>query len=116
MEIPVRINFENMEPSADVRAKIEHEVRHLESIHRPITDCSVTIIGPNTRHRSGEPHQVTIRLAIPPHQDVVVSRRRHDEPAEEHLSVAIKEAFAAAKRQFEQVARRMRGEVKSHST
>jgi ribosome-associated translation inhibitor RaiA len=115
MGTPIRINFENMEPSAEARTEIERQVQHLQKFHAHITDCSVTIVAPKTRHQTGVPHQVHIRLAVPPHQDLVVSQHHGDKLEDEHLPVAIAHAFAAAKRQLEEHVQRMRHEVKSRS-
>jgi cold shock CspA family protein len=74
----------------------------------------VAIVGPQTRHRQGELFKIDIRIAMPEHHDVMVTRARGDAPEREHPLVAIREAFDAAVRQIEDVTRDMRGQVKDH--
>jgi hypothetical protein len=45
----------------------------------------------------------------------VVDRRHNDASEREHVLVAIREAFDAASRQIEDIARDMRGQVKEHT-
>ena len=52
---------------------------------------------------------------MPERKDVVVDRRRGDAGEREHTLVAIREVFAAAARQIEDVTRDMRGHVKAHT-
>jgi cold shock CspA family protein len=115
MQIPVQISFENMDPNEGLRAEIERHVLRLEQFHPHITGCRVTISAPKTRHHSGQPYQVSLRLTAPPHQDVSVTRQHGDRPDHEYVKVALKDAFAAAERQLEDVVRRMRGDVKKHT-
>jgi len=115
MDIALHLRFENMEPSATVRAEIEREMRHLEKFRPRVTACHITVTAPSARHRSGALNQVHIQMSVPPHQDVVVSRSHGDKAVHEHLSAAIKDAFAAARRQLEELIRRDRGDVKVHA-
>ena len=45
----------------------------------------------------------------------VVDRHHNDAPEREHALVAIREAFNAASRQIEDIARDMRGQIKEHT-
>ena len=72
------------------------------------------INGPQTRHRQGALFKVDLRIAIPGHHEVVVSKTHGDAPEREHALVAIREAFDEALRQIEDVTREARGEVKEH--
>ena len=74
----------------------------------------MVVDGPQTRHRQGELFKIDIRIAMPEHHDVIVTRTHGDAPEREHALVAIREAFDAAVRQIEDVARDMRGQVKEH--
>ena len=67
-----------------------------------------------TRHRKGDCFKVQIRIAMPEHKDIVVTRPHEDVRENEHPLVAIRNAFTAAQRQIEDAGRQMRGAVKSH--
>ena len=91
------------------------QLQRLEKFSPRITSCRVVVNGPQSRHRRGDLFQVELRIARPEHKDVVVDRRHNDAPEREHALVAIREAFDAASRQIEDLARDMRGQVKEHT-
>jgi ribosome-associated translation inhibitor RaiA len=109
MQAPIEIAFQHFEPSEEVRAEVARQARRLEKFSDRITSCHVAIAGPQTRHRQGDPFKVDIRIAMPEHRDVIVTRTHGDAPEREHPLVAIREAFDAAVRQIEDLAREMRG-------
>jgi cold shock CspA family protein len=74
----------------------------------------VAVVAPQTRHRHGDLFKIDIRIAMPEHKDVLVTKTHADAPEHEHVMVAIKDAFAAAQRQIEDAVREMRGQVKPH--
>ena len=115
MQTPVQIAFRYCEPSEEIRSEIAAQVQRLEKFSPRITSCRVAVNGPQTRHRRGELFQVELRIAVPEHRDVVVDRRHNDALEREHPLVAIREAFDAASRQIEDIARDMRGQVKEHT-
>jgi hypothetical protein len=53
-------------------------------------------------------------VTIPPHENIVVSHQPSDDRSHVHVEVAIKDAFAAARRQIEALAQRASGKVKLH--
>ena len=114
MQVPLDISFENCEPSEAIRSEIENHAKRLEKFHDRITSCKVAVIAPQTRHRKGEPFKVDIRIAMPEHKDILVTKTHGDVPAHEHVSVAIKDAFGRAQRQIEDAIRELRGQVKAH--
>lgn len=114
MQVPLDISFKNIESSGPLRAEIERHARGLEKFHDRITSCHVTIIAPATRHRRGDLFAVNIRMAMPQHKDILVTDTHGDVAEHQHVQVAIKHAFRAARRQIEDAAREMRGAVKPH--
>lgn len=115
MQVPLEIAFKDSEPSESIKAEIEREARRLEKFSSRITSCQVTVIGPTKHHRHGVPFKIDIRIAMPDHKDVIVNKTHNDVKQHEYVTVAIKDAFAAAQRQVEDVVREMRGDVKPHA-
>ena len=101
MQVPLDITFQNSEPSETIRSEVERQAKRLEKFHDRITSCHVTIVAPTMRRRKGELFAINIRVAIPHHKDILVSKTHGDAPEHEHVMVAIKDAFAAAQRQIE---------------
>jgi cold shock CspA family protein len=114
MQVPLDIAFENSEPSQAIRSEVEKQAKRLERFHDRITSCNVAVIAPRTRHRKGGLFKIDIRIAMPEHKDVIVTRAHDDIREHEHVVVAIKDAFGAAQRQIEDAVREMRGQVKPH--
>ncbi|MGP8193151.1 MAG: HPF/RaiA family ribosome-associated protein, partial [Methylovirgula sp.] len=86
--------------------------RLLEKFSPRVTSCRVVVTGPQTRRRRGGLFEVELRIAMPEHNDIVVDTLHGDAPQHEHALVAIRDAFDAAVRQIEDLAREMRDQVK----
>jgi cold shock CspA family protein/ribosome-associated translation inhibitor RaiA len=114
MQTPLEIAFQNSDPSDAIRLEVERQAKRLEKFSDRITSCHVKVIAPPTRHRHGGQFKIDIRIAMPDHKDVIVSKTHGDAPEHEHVMVAISDAFAAAQRQIEDCVREMRGQVKPH--
>jgi len=115
MKTPVEIAFRHFEPSDAVRTEIAAEARRLDRFSPRITSCRVTVAGPHGRRRNGDPFEVALSVALPGGRDIFVDRRRGDAPEPEHVLVAIRQAFDAARRQVEEAEREIRGEIKARA-
>ncbi len=104
MQIPLQVTFEGCDPSEAARAAIEREVKRLEKQNRHIIGCRVAVIAPSHKHRHGTGFQVHISLTIPPHENVIVNHAPSDDNRYEHIEVAVREAFASARRQIDDLA------------
>ncbi len=105
MQLAPEITFEGSDPSPAARDLILEEIERLEARHQRITGCRVTVIAPSHRHRHGVGFQVHIWLTIPPHENIVVNHTAATDAARhEHSRLAIKDAFAAARRQLDDLA------------
>jgi hypothetical protein len=104
MQIAAEITFEGSESSDAARAQIISEIERLETHNRRIVGCRVKVIAPSNKHRHGTGFQVRIWLTLPPHENVVVNQSASDDARHEHAQVAIKDAFAAVRRQVDALA------------
>jgi ribosome-associated translation inhibitor RaiA len=104
MQIAPEITFEGSESSDAARAQILSEIERLETHNRRITGCRVKVIAPSHKHRHGTGFQVHIWLTIPPHENIVVEQSGSSDARREHAQVAIKDAFAAVRRQVDALA------------
>jgi cold shock CspA family protein len=115
MQTPVEIAFRHYQPSDEARTEIAAQTQRLDKFSSNITSCRVVVSGPEGRRRNGGLFQVELRIAMPGRKDVIVDRRHGNSAEHEHVLVAIRQAFDAAKRQIEDAERAMRGEVKVHA-
>jgi ribosome-associated translation inhibitor RaiA len=106
MQIAPEITFEGSESSDAARAQILGELERLETHNHRITGCRVKVIAPSHKHRHGTGFQVHIWLTLPRHENIVVDNSASDDARREHAEVAIREAFAAARRQVDALAAR----------
>ena len=114
MEVPVEITFEGMGPSDAVRARVEKEVEKLEQFQERLTSCRVAVIAPGHHQNKGGLFAVHIYATLPGNHDVVVDRNPPKDHSHEDVYVAIRDAFAAARRQLQDVSQKMKGKVKRH--
>lgn len=115
MEVPVQIVLKKVPQADAVREEVIKAAGVLERFHPRVTSCRVGVTNPGTRHRQGALFDVRVVLQVPGHGEVVVSRCAADQHEREHLNVALRRAFAQARRQLQDTAQELRGDVKARS-
>jgi cold shock CspA family protein len=115
MQTPLEIDFHGIDATPRTRALIEKHVAQLEDRYGRMTAGRVVLKGPGGHHRTGL-YEVNIRLALPDGREVDVSRTPQADERHTDLSFAIGDAFKRARRQLQDEARRMEGQVKHHET
>jgi len=114
MQTAAQVSFDDLPVDEAVRdAALEH-VADLERFSHRITGCHVVVAQPHRHHREGRLYSVRIDLVVPG-GEIVVNRDQHLDHAHEDVFVALRDAFAAARRRLEDHVRRMRGEQKRHA-
>jgi hypothetical protein len=114
MQKPIRILVKDVPNVDDVRTEVRAAAAAIERFHDHITSCQVSIDNPEARHKQGGLYRVHIRLGVPGRDSVEVSRMgQGGERA--HLRVALRLAFAQARRRLQDVVRRQRGDVKKRA-
>lgn len=109
MKIPLQVTFRHLPHSDALDARIREKAAKLEQFFPHITSCRV-VVEEQARHKhQGRQFNIRIDLHIPGHELVVNMERDED------AFVAVRDAFRDARRQLEESARLMRGEVKTHS-
>jgi cold shock CspA family protein len=115
MQTPLRISFQDMEPSPAIESRIRDMAAKLERFHDRIIGCSVVVEAPHRRRRKGQLCNVRITLSVPG-KDIHVGHTGPQNHAHEDINVAIRDAFDAANRLLEDHVRKMRGAVKAHAS
>ena len=103
MQIPLQVSFHGVQPSAAVQEAIREKAGKLEKVFDHITSCRVALELDGRHPRHGRQFRARIDLTVPGREIVVT--REHDED----LQVALREAFADARRQLEEHVRIQRG-------
>jgi cold shock CspA family protein len=114
METLPQIDFQGMEPSADLRARIEEHIARLEDRYGRITACRVVVKAPGSRHHTGGLYEFHIRLVLPDGREVAIERTPHLDERFQNLDFALNDVFKRARRRLQDQVRRLRGQVKAH--
>ena len=108
MQLPLQVVFRDIERTPAIEAAVAEKSAKLELFYPRITSCRVTL-GMIQRHKhQGKLFNVRVDITLPGHE-IVVNRDRAED-----IYVALRDAFDHAKRRLEDVARRMRGDIKLH--
>jgi ribosomal subunit interface protein len=108
MQVPVQITVREMSHSDALEAHIRQKVAKLEEFHDRITSCRVTVEQLGRHQQQGRPFRVTVDVRLPG-REIVANRDDHED-----VYVALRDAFAAVRRQLEDTSNLQRGEVKAH--
>jgi len=109
MQVPLQITVRDFPQSEALEARIREKAAKLEEFHPRITSCRVTVEELRKHHQQGRHFQVSLDVRVPGRE--IVANRAHHEDA----YVALRDAFDAAKRQLEEIARVQRGDVKARN-
>jgi cold shock CspA family protein/ribosome-associated translation inhibitor RaiA len=113
MQIPVEIQFRDIERSEAVEVRVRDWVDKLDRVFDRIMRCEVVIGDPHRHHHKGHQFYVRVRLTVPG-TEIVSSHSPGDDGAHEDVYVAVRDAFLATKRQLEDYVRKNlhRGDIK----
>ncbi|HLZ01086.1 MAG TPA: HPF/RaiA family ribosome-associated protein [Bradyrhizobium sp.] len=115
MQTPAQIEVESAENSPKLQAAINQRIAELETRFGRVTAGRVVVKGPSDRHETGGQYQVSIWLALPNGREVNIGRTPKEDERYADLTFALDEAFKRARRQLQDQARIMRGDVKHHA-
>jgi ribosomal subunit interface protein len=110
MQLPLQITVRHMVHSAALDARIRESAGKLDEFYRGIVSCHVVVEEQGRHQHQGRWFNVRLAVHVPGHELIV--NRDHDED----VYVALRDAFASLTRRLEDVARRQRGQVKTHES
>jgi cold shock CspA family protein len=114
MQTPLEIDFQGMDPRVDVQADIAKHVAALEERFGRAVACRVVLKAPGGHHRTGGQYEVNIRMALPGGREINVDRTATADERHSDLEFAMNDAFKRARRQLQDQARHLQGQVKTH--
>jgi ribosomal subunit interface protein len=110
MHTPLQITIRDVDHSAALETHIREKADKLSDFFARIISCRVVVEMPHKHQHQGKQFNVRIDIGVPGGEIVVNKDSNVD------VYVALRDAFDAAKRQLEDHARKMRGEVKNHES
>jgi len=81
MDIPLQVNFRNMEPSPAVETRVREKAAKLEKYFHHLTSCRVVVEAPHRHHHKGKIYHVRIEMGVPRKSELVVSNEREENHA-----------------------------------
>ena len=108
MQIPLQITIRDVDHSEALETRIRNKVAKLEEFSKNIISCRVVVEVPHKHHHQGKQFNVRIDISVPG-SEIVVNRDHAED-----VYVALRDTFDAAKRQLEDYARKIRGDIKAH--
>lgn len=114
METNPQIVFEGLEPSDFIHDRVLRELEKLERFFGRMTSARVVVSKPNNRHQHGDLYSIAVHLLLPGGKEVHATRNPPADHAHEDAHVALRDVFAAARRQLQDEVRKLHGEVKVH--
>ena len=105
MKPALQITFRGVPHTNQLDQRIRSKAAKLDRFCDRITSCRVVVDTPHRHHQSGNHYNVRIELTVPG-QEIVVTSEPHKQQEQEELSVALRDAFAAAQRQLRAYSRK----------
>src|ERR1700759_3654028 len=112
METPLQIELDGVKPSDYLKELIEDNLAKIEKRFGRATACRVVVHAPNAHHQSGEPFEVSIRMALPARKEINVNHTPGQDDRLTDLTAAVNSAFKRALRQLDDETQKMQGSVK----
>jgi cold shock CspA family protein/ribosome-associated translation inhibitor RaiA len=114
MQTPIKIDFQGMDAKPEIRAAIAKHVAQLEDRFGRLTAGRVVVKAPSGHHRTGGLYEINVHLALPEGREVNIGRTRQNDERHADLNFALNDAFKRARRQLQDQARKLQGQVKQH--
>lgn len=114
MEIPLQVEFRNLEHSEAVEASVRERAKALERFAKDLLRCKITVSAPHKHHGKGNLYHVSVEMHLAG-AEIVVNRSPDANHAHEDVYVAIRDAINAAARKLQDHVRVRRGKVKTHA-
>ncbi len=108
MQLPLQITIRGIDQSEALETHIRDKAKKLDEFFDRIMSCRIVVDVPHKHHHQGKQFNVRIDIGVPG-SEIVVNRDHAED-----VYVALRDAFDAAKRQLEDYARKLHGNVKTH--
>jgi ribosome-associated translation inhibitor RaiA len=113
MEIAPLITFRGVDGSQEITDDIQRRAQKLDALHPHILICRVAVEKDPEDQRSGSPYRVRVVVRVPPGKEMVGRRETGQGETHEPLTVAIRDAFEAVRRQLLKIKDKQQGNVKT---
>ncbi|MFP3920571.1 MAG: HPF/RaiA family ribosome-associated protein [Dichotomicrobium sp.] len=113
MEVPVEIAFRHLESSEAVENRIHEHIEKLKQVFDRLVSCRVTV-ELVSGHRKGNKFLVTVEANVPGKPYFVGHSSTDENHQHDDIYLAIRDAFAAVRRQLQDYARKVRDDKRNN--
>ena len=113
MEVAPEITFRGLVKSDEITDYIPRWCLKLDDLHPRVVSCRVAVEKEPEDQLSGSPYRVRVVVRVPPGKELVGRREPGQGEPHEPLTVAIRDAFEAARRQLLRIKDKQQGDVKA---
>jgi ribosome-associated translation inhibitor RaiA len=106
MQSPLEITFHGVERSEAVEERVREKFKRIEGHFDGITHARIVIEAPQRRTAIPKFFHVRIDIGIPGHKPIVVKHEPDAEHAHTDVMLALRDAFASAQRQVDELSSR----------
>ncbi len=115
----VEVTFRNLQTTDWLEREIRERAEKLETYCPKIIACRVLIGKPHRHNMNGSRFDVHIDIVVPG-EEIAVTHSPHlrqtgEETVRKDIRIVVRDAFAVARRQLQDYARRRRLDVKAHT-
>lgn len=107
MQTPLEIEFNGVEKSEALEAKINEKFQKLYRHFSRMTSCRVVVARPHKHSRGSNPFHIKIEVGVPGQPVVTINSAREENHAHEDVLIALRDAFETAKRKLDEMAERL---------
>ena len=111
MKLPLQISFRNCPKCPSAVNAIKDRATQLEKYFPRIMGCRVVVETPHRHQHKGNRYRVVVNMTVPG-REMVAGKKRNAYISHDHVFVAIRDSFNAARRKLQDTARRRRGSLK----
>lgn len=108
MPLNPEITIRDVPHSKALETRIRNKINKLASVYSRIMHCDVIVEQYQKHKNQGKLYNVKINITVPESQIVI------NQPIDEDVYVAVRDAFKAATRKVLEYSRKRRGDVKTH--
>jgi ribosome-associated translation inhibitor RaiA len=107
MQTPLEIEFNGVEKSDALEAKITEKFNKLSRHFSRMTSCRVVVAKPHRHSKGGNPFLIKMEIGVPGQPPVLISSARDPDHDHEDVLIALRDAFDTAKRKLDDVAAKL---------
>jgi len=108
MQTPLEIEFNGVEKSDALEAKIAEKCAKLSRHFSRMTSCRVVVARPHRHSKGANPFEVKIEVGVPGQSPVMISSRGGDDNRDhEDVNLALRDAFDAARRKLDDLSAKL---------